>query len=77
MYRNRTPTQSFRPAWSRSKGRIWWGVVLASLVLLYACSAPTSSTASRPPADSSAPSSLRSQHRLQHQDHQVRLCQPA
>ena len=56
MYRNRTSNQSFRPAWSRSKGRIWWGVVLASLVPLYACSAPTSSTASRPPVDSSAPS---------------------
>jgi diacylglycerol O-acyltransferase/trehalose O-mycolyltransferase len=56
MYRNHTLNKSFRQAWSRSKGRTRWGVVLASLGLLCACSAPTSSTASRPPAASSAPS---------------------
>jgi hypothetical protein len=49
MYCNHTLNQSFRQAWSRSKGRTWWGVVLASLGLLCACSAPTSSRASRPP----------------------------
>jgi diacylglycerol O-acyltransferase / trehalose O-mycolyltransferase len=56
MYRNNAATQSFRRACGRSKRRTWWGVVVASLVLLCACSAPTSPTASRPPAASSAPS---------------------